>query len=480
MRSKLEVTNMRHRYIAFLIVFLSCNPWILAQSGSSSTSPGTSDHSIYVGAPFPSLFKQTRPYSFETLKAEISVEDKGASLTYAPFLLTDKYSILSETRFKISQANNLTTIGVGIQYNPVSPRSALGQALFNKRVVQFKPQLTEEFAKISDELRILEMRREATLATVDPGITALTTEIESIQNKLQTTTTLTPTEEAALRKRLAEVEKQRISLLAIAEHTLVKRLLGEIQKLDVRLASEQDPIKRLEINQEIAVRKAQVDSDLGQGAIAALRQRQTELQDNVNSGAFAQFADDLLSSSRPIIGLAVNSSYFSILRGSRQDSNHNGLNDNAKYFAGSEAALTLDLALPGKSQISALFGFQRKRSSAEEGTKLGEALEYAITVGRRVRTLNTDPNAAQDFVKTLFVPSIALGLAVEGMRCSSTKSSCTDGVQNQQAITLFGDFKIRPDAQFRVGFPWKRTNKIDGGSQTSTGVVTLIAFQLGS
>jgi hypothetical protein len=156
------------------------------------------------------------------------------------------------------------------------------------------------------------------------------------------------------------------------------------------------------------------------------------------------------------------------------------LDDNAKYFAGSEAAATLDLALPGKSQFSALLGFQRKRASAEEGTRLGDALEYALTIGRRVTTLKTDPNAAQDFVKTLFVPSIAVGLAVEGTRCSSTKSSCTDGIQNQQTITLFGDFKIRPDAQFRVGLPWKRVNKVGGGSQTSTSVVTLIAFQLGS
>ncbi|MBK8553342.1 MAG: hypothetical protein IPL53_20680 [Ignavibacteria bacterium] len=69
--------------------------------------------------------------------------------------------------------------------------------------------------------------------------------------------------------------------------------------------------------------------------------------------------------------------------------------------------------------------------------------------------MNPDYKKSSDYIYSLFIPSIVVGLAVEYIQAIENQSQAKDGIIKNMVLTPFLDFKISPLSQFRVGIPVK-------------------------
>ena len=395
---------------------------------STSGQPVGVQRSPFADDDFPTLLRHLDVRSNDLLEASLSVEDRGAKLTYAPLLysLVNYRPVLSETRLSISQSNGITTMGIGATYDPASPRSSLGDRLWTAKAPTSKPAAGY----------VMALRNAAS---------ALTAEIEPKQKQ------------AAEAVQKGDKEKR-------------DQLFREIVDLKVRADA-----LRAEADRALAV-------DTGQEA-----------------RRIATFYRDLLEASRPVINGSFTTSLFSILGGSRQDADEDGLEDTAHKVR--SRALTLSADLPfrryipaatdtatgresGASwrwfQLSAAVTTEWQRGSQEEGTRFGRVFGFGLTGGGIVKILNRDFENTQDYKDSFFIPSISIGASFERRQCTSDDEAlCPEKIDTQNALTPFVDVRITKAAQFRFGLPFKFTRKVGGDDQNDLGVVAVYAIQLG-
>jgi hypothetical protein len=396
---------------------------------SPSGQPATVETSPFADNDFPTLLRHLEVRSNDLLEASLSVEDRGAKLTYAPLLFTlvNYRPVLSETRLSISQSNGITTMGIGATYDPASPRSALGERLWAAKAPTSKPAAGY----------VMALRNAA----------------------------------AALAAELAPKQSEAAAAVQQGDKAARDRLFTEIAALKVRADA-----LRAEADRALAV-------DTGQEA-----------------RRIATFYRDLLEASRPVINGSFTTSLFSILGGTRQDTDDDGLADTAHRVKG--RALTLSADVPfrryvpattatatghetGPSwrwlQLSAAVTTEWQRGSQEEGTRFGRVFGVGVTGGGIVKILNRDFENTQDYKDSFFISSISVGAAFERRHCTSgDEGLCPDSIETQSALTPFVDVRVTKAAQFRFGVPLKFTRKVGGDSQDDLGLVAVYAIQLGA
>jgi len=188
----------------------------------------------------------------------------------------------------------------------------------------------------------------------------------------------------------------------------------------------------------------------------------------------------LLQTKRPVLALAYNATLFSALNGDEQDADSDGLNDNEHRTNKQTTSLSADWRLSGLWQVSGLLSANSERPAAEQGSKMGRYWGAGITFGRMIPLLkDSELGLLKEFRESLFVPGVALGLALEGQRCASRDENCKDGVTDRWVLTPLLDVKIKKEAQFRIGLSVTRNRLIDGKQIDDLSVISLYSIQLG-
>jgi hypothetical protein len=120
---------MKHKHVFILsLVLCLCLPvltYLHAEEIEIDRKPTAWDQSIFAGPEFPELFTESRISGYDWISGAITFDEKAAKITFAPFFHTENCP-LSDTRFQLSQKDGITTFGVSITSNPLSPQSEKG------------------------------------------------------------------------------------------------------------------------------------------------------------------------------------------------------------------------------------------------------------------------------------------------------------------------------------------------------------------
>lgn len=158
-----------------------------------------------------------------------------------------------------------------------------------------------------------------------------------------------------------------------------------------------------------------------------------------------------------IVSVAGNVQTFGTIGGDHVDIDEDGKVDNFYNKKGYDFSATLTYSFSQATGLSASAHYGRKRLSAVEGQTTEVYPGYSLSFAQRVKVLNPNYTRSDDYLKSLFIPSIVTGASFEWQRCGGTAASCQDSLQSQYALTPFVDLKIAPAAQFRIGVPIQRT-----------------------
>ncbi len=395
--------------------------------GNSSAADATSvpcrvETSIFAAAEAPAIFSDIKVRSTDLLEASLSVENKGASLAYAPFLygLSRYRPLVSELRLRVAQKDNLTTFGVGTQINPLSPRSGRGQALWMAQGRTLPP-----LQQLSDKLRARKKTLEAELAGL----------LEEYRKASTFAPGMTKEDLEALRK------KQSLLVDAIFAKT------AELKPIADQLAAQE---------------------------AADAKFTATRVQ---------TFYTRLLDARVPVVGFGYNATAFALLAGSIKDADNDGLDDVEHQLKKHSLSASVDWRLSRRLQIGGLLAREWERGSAEAGTRYADMTGFSVTAGGIVAILDSAYEESAAFKESLFIPSVAVGGSIEYRSCGNAGDagvSCPDSLKRLVALTPFLDLRVTKTTQFRIGTPLKFSTPVQSGSTaTDLGVVTAFVLQLG-
>jgi hypothetical protein len=374
-----------------------------------------------VGPPHPTLFPESKLDAYDELEGSITVEDKAARVTYAPFLRTNPYDFWSEARLTLAQKDKITSVGASLKSNPLSPRSARGDRIWREEIST----LGLYPLHLVERVRLLRKRQADAVASTALALAPLQVELRS----------------ATTSRDSVRIQEQ---MRAIATAALPRSVARE------------DSIR--------------IADDTATKAVAAWETQKTNM--------YVRFRERLLDYRRPVPSVSYNMTLFPLIGGTRQDADKDSLNDNANIIRSHTLAGGLDFTTPN-AYASFVLNYAWERASAEEGTGFARYPGIGITLAGVVASLNKSYRTTEDYQKTLFRPLVAAGLALETSTCTSDHTLCKDNVHRRTTLTPFVDFKIRREAQFRISFPFVRTATFDGDSNTEFTLGTTVAVQLG-
>lgn len=154
--------------------------------------------------------------------------------------------------------------------------------------------------------------------------------------------------------------------------------------------------------------------------------------------------------------LGYNISLFEIIGGDKVDLDQDMVIDNYNSVEGHNYSLGLTHVFSLKSALSLTTHYTKKLGSAKANEKIVDYIGGSLSFAHQIIVLNKDYEKSEDYLKTLFVPSIILGASIEYQKAVSNTSFAKDGITNALAITPSADFKINPKNQFRIGIPIKK------------------------
>jgi len=169
----------------------------------------------------------------------------------------------------------------------------------------------------------------------------------------------------------------------------------------------------------------------------------------------AKAYEDMLENSFKIT-VGYNISFFEIIGGDKVDLDQDSVIDNKYRVESNNFSLSLTFVRSIKSALSVTAHYSSKLASPKEGELRVGYAGGSLAYGHQIFVLNKKYDESQDYLKSLFVPSIVLGGSIELQTAVSNKSSAKDGIVTTWAFTPFLDFKINPKNQFRIGVPFKR------------------------
>jgi hypothetical protein len=178
--------------------------------------------------------------------------------------------------------------------------------------------------------------------------------------------------------------------------------------------------------------------------------------------------------------VGANWQLFEVLGGTRVDDDGDGKDDHAHRLKAWNLGGSLSYAVDDGVGLQAGYHYARRRASSEEGSELVPHHGLSLSGAVRVATLDPDYRESDDYRRSLFVPSIVLGLGVEAQRCDGDAGRCKDAVRDQVVVTPFLDFRLAQSNQFRLGLPLERTVRFDDDSRVALKPVFQYSLQLSS
>ncbi|HEX7828128.1 MAG TPA: hypothetical protein VF787_00665 [Thermoanaerobaculia bacterium] len=458
------------------------------------------------GPDFFALLDKDMPSSYDWLQATVSIEDKAAGVSCAPFLATKTYNeFFSETRFQVGQKDGKSNLGVTFRWNPVSPRSARG--------IKKWAEVSEDFTIFGESTRRLRTLRRELIVTQDAefdhqieGISKARELVEDLDRRIGESTS--EAEQAALGKELKEASKQLASMRLDARlaqsarireqlvkereqlaevHTELAKIVNVIKGINTNVENEKALAKIVGTIETLLATLADADEVtthalLTPSQLALLDAEISAIEKSLAkqyAAAVADYETALYEKPLPIISLTYGGTLFTGLGGNFVDSDGDGLDDNALVLAGRALTLSGQLRFGPAQQLTFGAGRSWKWAAAEEGTAANKADTYGLSYSRRLVILNKKYKETEEYLSNLFVPSVVGGLAAEYSGCRTELAQCESKAESIFALTPFVDVKVKKAAQFRVGLTWKKFSGSDLAEGDELGVVTLISVQLG-
>lgn len=486
---------MSYRIVLVSVLLLAATPMandVHAQGNGPICPLKVAEPGLAVGSPHPDLLKDAKVDGYEYLEASLSVEDKAAAVSWAPFLTSTHYSFWSESRIQVRQEDDVTSVGVALKFNPLNPRSKRGERVWNSFEFKSADDSALLDAKKARAARLSEEAfRELTGHCVPddvpnlPRLKRLKSTLENDQHRRE------PPSGPFLDDLRCELVNAR----------------NAIQKLEQRVgsATDDDDLKTLKAQLKEwqgafdlvlkAVERGYVSEHLGdttmtplvsmRAEIAALTQEVAEAETAWAGETYSAYRTELMRASvLPVITVSHVSSFFKILGGDEVDTDEDGLNDHEHRMTKRSLSLAADWRLGEHHALSLLLSRSMERPEAEEGTSSANFNSFGMTWLHRLMVLDRDGyRKTKAYLEGLYVPAINFGLAYELKDCDSSEGDCAKGVLRAQSLTPFVDFKLNPKAQFRIGVPLQRSRLFSAETQEqdedTIEIVTLIAFQLG-
>jgi len=393
---------------------------------ASASSPARVETSPFADNDFPTLLRDLKIQPTDLLEVSLSVEDRGAKLTYAPFLygLVNYVPVVSETRLIISQSNGVTTMGAGVLYDPASPRSRRGTELWLKGA-------PTELAPLP---YVLGLRSRA--EDISKGITPLMNEFDGASDERR----------KAILEEVAAIRARANAMLAEADRAVATDSRAEA----ARITKFYEGLLQTSIPVLSASFTTSLFAILGGTGVDANGNGLADTEHKVKGRALAFAAD------------------FPYRRRLQRRP--------------ADGKPTVQPEMFWRwLQFSAAVTTEWQRGSQEEGTQFGRIIGFGFTGGGMVKVLNSNYESTADYKQSFFIPSISVGGSFERRECvSENEALCPDSIEHQTAITPFVDIRVSKTAQFRFGVPLKLTRKVAGDKLSDLGVVAVYALQLGA
>ncbi len=157
---------------------------------------------------------------------------------------------------------------------------------------------------------------------------------------------------------------------------------------------------------------------------------------------------------------------FDIVGGNEIDSNLDGKIDNEFWFKGYDLSLGF-LWTPSQSfGVNSTYHYIYKRASSVEGQELAPYWGFSFSLGYMLVILNDDYKSSDDYLESMFIPSIVSGLSLEYQKYNGSIQYVENNLREILSITPFLDFKLAPKSQFRLGIPIKFQKSINQKAMT--------------
>jgi hypothetical protein len=160
------------------------------------------------------------------------------------------------------------------------------------------------------------------------------------------------------------------------------------------------------------------------------------------------------------------------------DADEDGEIDNTFRWKGHDLSLSLTYTLSQATGVTVSGHFGKRRQDAKQNSEMADYDGWSVAVAQRVKILNPNYPRSADYLKSLFIPAILIGASVESERCDGSAATCENRLSRRLAITPWVEFKITPEAQFRIGVPATRSAVFGGKSKTLLGAAMQYVLQL--
>ncbi len=384
---------------AFL-VFL----WAAVAAGAAwAQQPQFAKPTPFVGPEQPTIGKELKLHASDLLDLNLTVEDKGASLTYAPLLygLREYHSLWSELRFKFVQADGRVSFGAGFVINPLSPRGRRGVQAWNDTKGKSR----------ESQIQVLEEKQE--------------------------------------------------------------RARQDLATLRAALAASSEATQQIDLLRRIAAITATLESQAEE--IAALNKE----EDKLVVDRTVRYHEALQKIRRPVVSVLYTAQLFEPFSATAIDVDSDGLRDNARHLRSHRLSSSVDVRVSSRLSVSGLMAWTSQFGTAEEASARSAVWVGGWTIGGVAKVLNAEYKETDDYKKTLFVPAVVWGFAHEFGICNDGQD-CPDATTRRHSFTLFLDIKLKPAAQFRIGFPFTTKTVADTDGKTEVGAIAAFTIQVGA
>ena len=169
---------------------------------------------------------------------------------------------------------------------------------------------------------------------------------------------------------------------------------------------------------------------------------------------YAKTYEKLLKNSLKLT-IGYNISLFEIIGGDKVDLDDDDVIDNYFITESNNLSLGITYIFSSKTAINLNGHYSSKMASQKENEKQVDYLGGSFSFAQRLFVLNKNYHKTQDYLKSLFVPSIVGGASIEYQKAVSNEVYAKNGITETLAITPYLEFKINPKNQFRIGVPIK-------------------------
>ena len=214
-----------------------------------------------------------------------------------------------------------------------------------------------------------------------------------------------------------------------------------------------------------------------EGTPEEIARKRQEFYDRFLVPAYNEFYQRLAKNSIQVtVGANVQRFGFG---GDKVDADEDGKIDNQFDLKGYDLSAGLLYTASQSFGLTGSYHRTRKRASGVEGQELVDYDGFSFSTGYRVAVLNPNYASTADYLKSLFVPSVVLGLSYELQECTAEQLGfCEKNLKTQTALSPFVDFKITPQTQFKISFPILRRTLIGKKSQSELAPIVAFSVQL--